>query len=109
IQDCSLMKTFADQKLPGEKVVLTFDFTSALNPTETLTGTAQVSVTVRSGNDTNPLGLLNGSASADQTGKLLLVPVQGGNDSTDYVITAIAQTTNAFKSPGLSGVLSVRA
>lgn len=103
------MKNFSDTKLPGEKVVLTFDFTNALNAGETLNGSATVSVSVRTGNDTNPAAILNGAPSADQTGKLLLVPVQGGNDSTDYLITVIAQTSNSFKAPGISGLLSVRA
>ena len=102
------MKTFADAKLPGEKVILTFDFTSRLTTGESLTGVPAVGVTVRTGVDANPSTLLNGAPAIDVTGKLALVPVQSGVDATDYLITVLVPTSNPLKQPGMIGVLLVR-
>lgn len=103
------MKTFSDTKIPGEKVVLTFDFTAALPAGVTLTGAGTPVVSVRTGNDSAPSGMLNGAAAIDATSKMVLVPVQAGIDMTDYLFTVIPPTTNPQFSPGLVGQLSVRA
>ena len=101
------MQTF-DQKLPGESVVLTFDFSSGLATGETLAGPPSVSYVTVFGGDSSPGSLSNGSPSLDPTSTLVLVPVTGGLDQNDYAVTATCGTTNAKKTLSLVGRLPVR-
>lgn len=102
------MKIFSDTKDPAEKIVLTFDFTLALATGESVTAVPTPSVAVRSGSDGAPAAMLAGTATIDATGKMVLVPVQGGFDMTDYLIKVLATTSNPLKAPALVGLLSVR-
>jgi hypothetical protein len=92
----------------GSKELLQFDFTARLATGETLTGTPVVTVTVSYGTDPSPSSLLNGSATLSSDGMSVLVPVAGGVVNVDYDIKVVSTTTNALKTPGMVGTLSVR-
>lgn len=97
-----------DTKDPGENTVLTFDFTKALSPGESLTGAITVAVSMFLGADATPAALLNGTAAFDGTQSMVLVPVQGGVEGADYTIKVTTDTTNPKKRLAMSGVLPVR-
>lgn len=102
------MIPFSSPKGPLEKVVLTFDFSQRLAGGATITSASTPAVSVRTGQDASPQSLLNGAATVDSTGTLVLVPVQGGVDSADYLIEVTAQTSNPLEVLALTGLLSVR-
>lgn len=105
------MINFQYPKDPQAKAVLTFDFTPALAAGETITAVTSVTATTRSGSDSTPGALLNGTngtPSIDSTGKLVYVAVQGGTDGCDYAIKVLAQSSNPLKAPVIDGVLQVR-
>jgi hypothetical protein len=96
-------------KTPEDQVVLTFNFTQVLSPTETFIGNPTVSIINLYGGDPNPSALLNGPAQIDPTtGQLILVPVTGGLDMNDYIVTVECPTTNDFKGLGWPGLLPIR-
>lgn len=81
-------------KLPGESIVLTFNFAPDLG-TLTLTGTPTITVSVAAGEDPNPSAILNGPAQLDSTQTQWLVPVTGGVNGTSYVLNVVSETTSA--------------
>lgn len=93
-------------KDPAEKVVVTFDFTLALNPGETLTTVVSVTSSVVLGSDPAPTALLSGAASVS-AGALIQQQVQGGIDATNYYIKALANTS-AGRTLALAAILPVR-
>lgn len=95
-------------KTPEDDVVITFNFTQVLAADETFVGPPSVTVTNLYGGDPNPSALLNGPPELDATGQLILVPVIGGLDMNDYVVTVQCPTTNDFKGLGWPGLLPVR-
>lgn len=95
---------------PTEDRVLTFDFTSDLDPGETLAGIIGVTVAVTAGIDPNPTTIFDGIASYDNTLMQVQQPVRGqGVIDTDYYIVVTAPTTNPFKILARYGLLQVRA
>jgi hypothetical protein len=99
---------FLDTKHPDEKLILTFDFTNGLAAGELLSGVPTVAIAVASGVDPSPASMANGSASIDGTGLKVLVPVQAGLDTVDYLFTVDCPTTNPLKLLTLPAILSVR-
>ena len=102
---------FPSTKDPLAKALLTFDFTNTLATGETIASVTSATVTTRSGSDSSPGSILNGtngSASIDVTGKLVFIAVQGGTDGCDYAIKVLAQSSNPLKAPVIDGVLQVR-
>jgi hypothetical protein len=95
-------------KTPEDSVVLTFNFSQVLLSTETFTGIPSVSIITLYGGDPNPSALLNGAPQIDATGQLIFVPVTGGFDMNDYVVTVQCATSNSFKGLGWPGLLPVR-
>ena len=73
-----------------EQAVLTFNFTNELLG-ESITGTPNVLVSVVSGTDANPSGILIGGPGI-QSG-LVLQGVRAGNAGTTYEVKAVATTT----------------
>jgi hypothetical protein len=108
-----------DEKLPGENVVLAFNFTlflATLPLGTVLAGAPVVTITDIYGGDTNPQAVLNGTPAIDTVGNSLygpnvtvLVPVTGGLDMNDYVVTAECPTNNQYWTPALPAILPVRA
>lgn len=93
--------------LPGEKRVLSFDFTRDLAVGETISGLITVNVSVARGEDATPDNILNGSVSVDANSKIVLVPVYVINKKTEYLIKVIAPTNDPKKVLGLAGILTV--
>lgn len=87
------MQTFPN-KLPGESIVLTFNFAPDLGAL-TLTGTPTITVTVAAGTDPNPNAILNGTPQLNSTSTAWLVPATGGVEGVTYVIGVVAPTTSA--------------
>jgi len=98
-----------DVKLPAEENVLTFNMAPGLLNGNLLSGTPTVTVTTFSGNDASPTLILNGSAQLDSTQTMVLLPVKGGLDFCDYLITVVCNTNVATVELGLQGILPVRA
>ena len=80
-------------KGPDEDVIVSFDFTNALDSGEYLVSIVSVTVSVVLGIDPNPSALLNGPAAIDATGTVILQPVWGGLDATNYHLRALAVTS----------------
>jgi hypothetical protein len=95
-------------KNPAEAVVLTFNYVLFLPPGVFLTGIPVVTYAVIYGSDPAPQLLSNGSPAVDQTGTLVLQPVIGGVDGTDYLVTALCLTTSNYWTPALPAILPVR-
>lgn len=95
-------------KTPEDDVVLGFNFTQVLAVGETFVGNPSISFSTLYGGDPNPSALLNGPVQVDLTGQIILVPVIGGLDMNDYIITPWCATTNNFKGLGWPGLLPVR-
>lgn len=93
---------------PAEAVVVTFDFTDALDTGETLTGAITTTVTTALGVDASPSAVLNGSATYGAGNKTVLVPVKGGLADHDYAIKVVVATTNAQKILALVAHLPIR-
>lgn len=100
---CNTLST----KDPSESVVITFDFTLALNSGETLASVVSVTPTVTLGTDPAPTAVLNGTA-AISGGTSIQQPVHAGIDATNYFLKAIA-STSAGRVLALSATLPVRA
>jgi hypothetical protein len=96
-------------KDPSESTVLTFDFSPDLATGEILTGTPTVlSITVPYGVDPSPNAIQNGALGFDSTTTKVLMPVQAGNDATDYLIVVQSTTSNPDKILALAATLPVR-
>ena len=91
-------------KLPGAKVVLTFNFANALNGAN-LTTVASLTVVATQGLDPTPTAILNGTATVSGTD--VLQPVQGGVFGEQYLFTVLANTDNAFLVPEIQATLPV--
>lgn len=102
------MSYFSDTLAPGEKRVLTFDFTADLDGSEVLTGTPTETISVVLGTDASPTSIKNGAVSFDTTNKMILFPMQAIIANNDYNITMVVSTTNATKILSLSGIIRVR-
>lgn len=96
-----------DPKFAAEKLVITFDFTSELSTTETLSGVITSTVEVVSGIDAAPSGMLNGAAQFDATAKKVLQGIQGGIPGNKYRIKVISPTTNSQLVLGRSAIISI--
>lgn len=98
-------------KGPMEAVPLTFDFTADLPAGVTLAGTPVFAFATRAGADDDPSDIQNGAAGFDSTLCKVVLPVQGGLDGCEYLISCTCPTTQA--SPplvlALVGVLPVSA
>lgn len=93
---------------PAEAVVLTFDFSSALDAGETLSGTITTSVVTLLGADAAPSNVLNGAPTFGVGEKTVLVPVKGGLADRDYAIKVVVGTTNEYKVLALVAQLPIR-
>ncbi len=93
---------------PAEAVVLTFDFSQALDTGETLTGAITTTVTTALGVDASPSAVLNGASSFGAGNKTVLVPIKGGIADRDYAIKVVCGTTNAQKILALVAHLPIR-
>lgn len=90
-------------KRPGESAPVTFDFTSSLAATETISSQS-VTVSVYSGVDANPSAMLSGVASA--SGKLVSQQITSGNSGVIYQLQCTI-TTSLAKILQQSGYLAV--
>lgn len=95
-------------KTPEDDVVLTFNFTQVLASNEFFTGPIAVIITSLYGNDPDPMAILNGVPQFDPTAQMILVPVIGGFNQNDYIVTVESPTNNNFKVLGWPGLLPVR-
>lgn len=102
------MSYFSDTLSPGEKRVLTFDFTADLEGSEVLSGTPSVTITTALGTDASPSSIQNGAVSFDSTTKKVLFPMQAILADNDYNIVILTDTTNVLKVLSLSGIIKVR-
>ena len=93
---------------PAEAVVLTFDFSLALDAGETLGGTIATTVTTVLGTDAAPANVLNGVATFGSGNKTVLVPVKGGLVDHDYAIKVVVGTSNPAKVLALVAHLPIR-
>lgn len=93
---------------PAEQVVVTFDFTDALDAGETLSGTIATSVITVLGIDVSPASILNGVAAYDITSKKVIQPVKAGLADHDYAIKVICATSNPQKVLALVAHLPIR-
>lgn len=98
---------FENAKDPGEKIVLTFDFSAELAAGETITSVSAVAIT--SAQDASPSGVLNGAASIGADNASVLQPVQAGVAGASYAIKVTAATSNALKVLAMTGILAVAA
>lgn len=89
---------------PGEKLVLTFDFTNGLNGVTLVSPT--VKVVVDAGTDPNPTAILGSPAIVGST---VLLPVANMMLGVDYHITVTCTTTNPNLKLAVAGILPVRA
>lgn len=101
------IQRFNFDKFAEEKLVLTFDFTNGLAAGETLNGVMTVTVSVARGKDAAPNAILNGACQLDATSKKVLQEVQGGIKGTEYLIKAVAPTSNPKKVLVMAAVLPV--
>lgn len=94
---------------PAESVVLTFDFSAALEVGETLSGPlSPPSVVMTLGFDDTPTRVLNGSPQYAPGNLAVLVPVKGGLVDRDYAIKVVVGTTNPAKVLALVAHLPIR-
>jgi hypothetical protein len=93
---------------PQEAVVVTFDFSLALDSGETLSGTIATTVSTVLGADPTPSAVLNGVATFGVGSKTVLLPVKGGLADRDYAIKVVCGTTNAQKTLALVAHLPIR-
>ena len=98
---------FFDTKLPAEKAVLTFNMAAGLIAGNVLVGPPTVAISVYQGTDPNPTAVLNGAPGLDGTGTMILVPVQGGVATTQYLFEVECTTLQTTILLGLRAVLPV--
>lgn len=84
------MRQIFDGKYQGETVVLTFDFTSALAASETISS-ATVSAVTYSGTDASPSTIINGAAVI--SGQTVKQSVTGGVEGVMYNLTCSVETS----------------
>lgn len=100
------MELFPAVKLPGESLVLTFNFLPDLGEL-TLTGAPTITVAVAAGYDPDPSAILNGMPQLDPTRTQWLVPVTGGLNGTSYLFYVLAPTTSSSTVLEIEGMLLV--
>ena len=93
---------------PAESVVLTFDFSPALDAGETLTGTITTLVSMALGSDATPHNVLNGTPAFGVGNTSVLVGVKGGLVDRDYAIKVVVGTSNPAKVLALVAHLPIR-
>ena len=79
-----------ENKTSGETRIETFDFTSALSASETIS-TASVAATVYSGTDTSPSSVVSGTATI--SGQTVTQKVTGGVLGVVYLLTCTITTS----------------
>lgn len=95
-----------DPKDPAEVIVLTWDYTAALDATETITG-AQTSTALLSGADAAPIDLtLSGSPII--AGGLIKQAVTGGQAGANYLVRCQATLAPSGRILVLAATLPVR-
>jgi hypothetical protein len=100
-----------DIKSPTEQVFLTVDFSPDLATGETLIGGPAVTYSALPNvitPDPNPGAINNGGPGFDITKTKAIVPVQGGVNGNDYLITVTVNTSTTGKVLTLAGILPVR-
>lgn len=95
--------TTFEPKLNAETVTETFDFSSRLAVSETLS-TASVAATVYSGTDASPSAVISGSATI--SGTQVTQKVTGGIEGNVYIL-ACTVTTSAGQTLVISGFLPI--
>ena len=86
------MRITLDPKLVGETVTETFDFTSRLAASETLSSPV-VTAAVYSGTDATPSAVISGSASV--SGQKVTQKVTAGTSGVVYLLTCTVSTSTS--------------
>lgn len=97
------MSTLLPPKLVGATVDVALDFTSRLDPGETIVGIVVISTTY-SGVDSNPMAILSGAATA--SGPIVIQKVTGGLAGVIYLLSCTI-TTNAGALKNMLSYLAV--
>lgn len=97
------MRITLDPKLVGETVTETFDFTSRLAASETIS-TQVVTAVVYTGTDASPSSIISGSASA--SGQKVTQKITAGTSGVVYLLTCTI-TTSAGQTLLLEAFLAV--
>ncbi len=84
------MRVIFEGKLLGETATLTFDFTSRLGVTETISSASTTAATY-SGTDASPSSVISGSAAI--SGQKVTQVVTGGTLGVTYLLTCTATTS----------------
>lgn len=95
-------------KDPDEAIVVTFDFSPALDAGETLSSIESVTVEVSAGVDPAPGDILTGQAIITVDSLMVQQPVVGGVNGVNYNIKALAQTSTPSKRLAVTAILPVR-
>ncbi len=95
-------------KDPDEAIIVTFDFSPALDEGETLASIESVSVEVSAGADPTPSNILTGAAVLTVDSLMVQQPVSGGINGSNYNIKALAQTSTPSKRLAVTAILPVR-
>lgn len=95
-------------KDPDEAIIVTFDFSPALDAGETLVSIEDVTVEVSAGADPDALDILNGAPLITIDSLMIQQPVIGGLNGVNYNIKAIAQTSTPDKRLAVTAILPVR-
>lgn len=101
---CNLLS----EKDPAESVIVTFNFSPALEVGEGITSMVSIAVEVSAGIDLNPSAIITGTALVTTDGQSIQHPIHGGLDGVNYNIKVIALTTNPEKILSVTAVLPVR-
>ena len=98
---------FFDSKLPAEKAILTFNMAPGLFSGNLLLGPPTVAISVYQGTDPNPSAVLGGAPGLDPTNTMVLVAVQGGIATVQYLFEVECTTNVSTILLGLRAVLPV--
>lgn len=90
-------------KLVSDVINLTFDFTSRLAVSETIS-TQVVTCTVYSGTDASPSSMISGAATA--SGAVVTQVITAGTEGVVYVLKCVI-TTSASQTLVMTGILAV--
>ena len=96
-------RTILNDKLVGETVTETFDFTSRLSASETIS-TASTTATVYSGTDASPSAIISGSAAI--SGQKVTQVVTAGTLGVTYLLLC-SITTSLGQTLSISALLPV--
>lgn len=95
-------------KDPNEDVIITFEYSDALDPTEILINIVSVVVTINAGVDLTPQNIISGAPWIDPTGKFAQQPVVGGLDNVTYSIQMLCDTSIPHRRLAVTAILPVR-